>query len=193
MDLNETSCSESFERRNKILNTIQYFKISAEDFTDILFNISVDDFVACIPIINKSMLELCGSVEEVDNGTQKLIQRFYAKLEPNSEILEKYLEECILKIPDPCDDFLNTKEEKLVSEQEEKVLSLKRTLASQKREKLEIARQLHQLKKIEDKIESYQKMAKHYFTCVDQDQLSSLLKALSTLVASVTADCSFDY
>ena len=182
-------------RRNKILNTIQHFDTTAEDFTDVLFNISIDDFIAEMPEVKSTLQKLFGNAAEIDIGIEKLIKYFYAKLQKNSEILEKYLEEAILDVPVPisqyvdlsCSQFTKVPNKNTIQVHMLEIQKLKHHLEEQEIKKRAIRLQLQRLNDLEVEINNFAEIVTQYSNEVNQPPLSSLLQEMFVVVNAFEA------
>ena len=182
-------------RRSKILNTIQHFDTTAEDFTDVLFNISIDDFIAEMPEVKSTLQKLFGNAAEIDIGIEKLIKYFYAKLQKNSEILEKYLEEAILDVPVPisqyvdlsCSQFTKVPNKNTIQVHMLEIQKLKHHLEEQEIKKCAIRLQLQRLNDLEVEINNFAEIVTQYSNEVNQPPLSSLLQEMFVVVNAFEA------
>ena len=182
-------------RRSKILNTIQHFDTTAEDFTDVLFNISIDDFIAEMPEVKSTLQKLFGNAAEIDIGIEKLIKYFYAKLQKNSEILEKYLEEAILDVPVPisqyvdlsCSQFTKVPNKNTIQVHMLEIQKLKHHLEEQEIKKRAIRLQLQRLNDLEVEINTFAEIVTQYSNEVNQPPLSSLLQEMFVVVNAFEA------
>ena len=175
-------------RRNKILSTIQHFNTSAEDFTDFLFNISIDDFVDAMPMVRSSIQKFFSNTEEIDEGIEQLVKLFYARLEKNSEILEKYLEEVILAVPTTQQTEMSnsyTNKIPLLTQHQYEIVRLRNRLELQHKKKVAIAKQLQELEKLESAISDLAETVTRVSSVVNHEKLLSLLKEISAVATTV--------
>lgn len=100
------------EELKDVMNNIyaqQHFDTTAREFTNDVFNESIQQFLNQIPSLRESLLQVptAGSAgkkdeeiaAEIDSKLGKLTIDFYAHLEKNADALEMYLYEHILTVP----------------------------------------------------------------------------------------------
>ena len=194
MDFQEQSITSSIERRNNILATIQYFNTNAEDFTDFLFNIAIEDFVACIPVISKSMQEFFNCDTKLDNGMEKFVQSFYQKLERNSEILEKYLEEVVLHVP--TQEYkkslsANTTDDTVVetqgsSDQIKKITFLKEKLAKLNKEKHELRHEIKKNNDLKSKLKAFNEQLDQTLNSIQNSDILRLAQTVANVSSNIS-------
>lgn len=195
METEDSPCNSSFERRNNILATIQHFNTNAEDVTDFLFNIALEDFLSCIPTISKSMQEFFSHSDGLDEGIEKFVKRFYEKLERNSEILEKFLEEVIFHVSTKSSEKLSShdscetkiQEKNKVSSDEDKVNSLKKRLAKLIKEKRELTLRNKELDLLNSKLNLFKTKLNQNLHSLPKSDVISIGEELSTVLKKITS------
>nr|CAB3263040.1 uncharacterized protein LOC100187039 [Phallusia mammillata] len=85
------------------LHAIQYFGTCAEQMTDMVFNLCVQNFIALIPATRAYLHEYfedeLTSPEQIQTGVLQFVELFYSSLDLPSEILANYLNHVVLNIP----------------------------------------------------------------------------------------------
>lgn len=198
METEDSPCNSSFERRNNILATIQHFNTNAEDVTDFLFNIALEDFLSCIPTISKSMQEFFSHSDGLDEGIEKFVKRFYEKLERNSEILEKFLEEVIFHVSTKSSEKLSShdscetkiQENNKASCHEDKVNSLKERLAKLIKEKRELTLRNKELDFLNSKLNLFKTKLNQNLHSLPKSDVFSIVEELSTVSKKITSTSS---
>ena len=174
--------SSNHVERYEILNTMQHFNTSAEDFTDYIFNITIEDFLSSIPTLQKSLQKFFNQPEELEEGTQIFVKRFYEKLEKNSEILEKYLQQVVFKIPCPTNSNTSSNEPLCsYSAQQEKLSMLHQEFEKYAKEKIQVAKSLKECKNQKLKLLKLQEAVNNFVNSFNKDDIESLICAKSSM------------
>lgn len=84
------------------LYVLQYFHTTSEELTDNVFNLCVSHMVRLFPAIRATFEEIMGENNEemLRNGLDKFTKAFYSVLERRTDVLNLYLKNNIINIPD---------------------------------------------------------------------------------------------